>query len=71
MEYEIIVDEEVKDYKAFARRPYYRMRGKQATEEQAFDIIRRVITPVNMAGFMWMAQSVVTESRKNIRISMN
>lgn len=42
LEYEIIVDEEVKDYKAFARRPYYRMRGKRVTEEQALDIIRRV-----------------------------
>lgn len=39
---EIIVDEEVREFKSFARRPYYRMRGKKVTVDQAFDIIRRV-----------------------------
>lgn len=39
-QYEIIVPEDI-DYSNFARRPYYRMRGKSVTKEQAFDIIRR------------------------------
>lgn len=39
---EIIVDENVKDFDSLVRRPYYRMRGKKVTAEQAFDIIRRV-----------------------------
>ncbi|WP_320936763.1 hypothetical protein [Enterocloster lavalensis] len=39
---EIIVDEEVREFKSFTRRPYYRMRGKKVTADQAFDIIRRV-----------------------------
>lgn len=42
VEYDIIVDEDIKDYQFYARRPYYRMRGKKVSEEQAFDIIRRV-----------------------------
>ena len=42
LKYEIIVDEGVKEYDTYVRRPYYRMRGKKVTEEQAFDIIRRV-----------------------------
>lgn len=41
LEYEIIVDEDVKEYDTEVRRPYYRMRGTKVTEEQAFDIIRR------------------------------
>ena len=39
---EIIVDEEVREFKSFTRRPYYRMRGRNVTADQAFDIIRRV-----------------------------
>lgn len=41
-EYEVIIsdDNRVKNYKS-PRRPYYRMRGKPVTREQAFDIIRR------------------------------
>ncbi len=39
---EIIVDEEVREFKSFTRRPYYRMRGKKVTRDQASDIIRRV-----------------------------
>lgn len=39
---EIVVDENVKDFDSLVRRPYYRMRGKKVTAEQAFDIIRRV-----------------------------
>lgn len=38
-QYEIIVPEDI-DYDS-VRRPYYRMRGKPVTREQAFDIIRR------------------------------
>jgi len=39
-QYEIIVSDDVEcDYDV--RRPYYRMRGKPVTKEQAFDIIRR------------------------------
>lgn len=30
-----------KDYEAWTRRPYYRLRGKTVTRQQAFDIIRR------------------------------
>jgi len=37
----IIIDKEVEEYDSTARRPYYRMRGKPVTEEQAFEIIRR------------------------------
>lgn len=39
-EYTIEIDEGAKKFDA-VRRPYYRMRGKPITEEQAFDIIRR------------------------------
>jgi len=38
---EIIVDEEVRDFDSDVRRPYYRMRGKPVTQEQALEIIRR------------------------------
>ena len=41
MECEIIVPDEFMEYECLARRPYYRMRGKPVTEEQAMDIIRR------------------------------
>ena len=34
-------DEKLMTYEFFARRPYYRVRGKRVTEEQAFEIIRR------------------------------
>lgn len=39
-EYEIIVPDGL-EYDGSVRRPYYRMRGKPITKEQAFDIIRR------------------------------
>lgn len=39
-EYEIIVPDGL-EYDGSVRRPYYRMRGKPVTKEQAFDIIRR------------------------------
>lgn len=39
---EIIIDEDVREFESFTRRPYYRMRGKKVTADQAFDIIRRV-----------------------------
>ena len=38
---EVIIDPEVKGMDFDVRRPYFRMRGKPVTEEQAFDIIRR------------------------------
>lgn len=38
---EISIDEDMDEYSSCARRPYYRLRGKPVTEEQAFDIIRR------------------------------
>ena len=41
MEYEILVPDEFINYEYLARRPYYRMRGKKVTEEQAMDIIRK------------------------------
>lgn len=42
-EYDIVVtaDEESIDSFGYVRRPYFRMRGKPITKEQAFDIIRR------------------------------
>lgn len=39
-QYEIINEDGI-SYDSDVRRPYYRMRGKPVTEEQAFDIIRR------------------------------
>lgn len=39
-EYEIIIPDDI-DYDDNVRRPYYRMRGKPVTKDQAFDIIRR------------------------------
>ncbi len=36
---EVTIDKEVKDWDSCARRPYYQLRGKRITEEQAFDII--------------------------------
>lgn len=38
---ELVIDEEVSNYKAWVKYPYYQLRGKRVTEEQAFDIIRR------------------------------
>lgn len=37
----LIIDEGMEDYEANTRRPYFRLRGKRVTEEQAFEIIRR------------------------------
>ncbi|MCR5789891.1 MAG: hypothetical protein K6G83_08380 [Lachnospiraceae bacterium] len=37
----IALDPETEDYKSFARRPYYQMRGKRISEEQAIEIIAR------------------------------
>lgn len=37
----IIVDTEVSNYNTNTRRPYFRLRGKRITEDQAFDIIRK------------------------------
>lgn len=39
-QYEIIVPNDF-EYDSSVRRPYYRMRGKPVTEEQAFELIRR------------------------------
>ena len=38
---ELVIDEEVSNYKAWVKYPYYQLRGKRVTEEQALDIIRR------------------------------
>lgn len=38
---ELVIDEEVSDWKSQIKYPYYQLRGKQVTEEQALDIIRR------------------------------
>ena len=40
-EYEILMPEDEEPDVSYVRRPYYRMRGKSVTREQAFDIIRR------------------------------
>ena len=39
--FRLVIDPEVSDIDLDARRPYFRMRGRPVTEEQAFDIIRR------------------------------
>lgn len=36
----VIIDSEAKDWDSFARRPYYRIRGKSVSEEQALEVIR-------------------------------
>ncbi|HIQ98700.1 MAG TPA: hypothetical protein IAB23_03365 [Candidatus Scybalocola faecavium] len=41
---QIIADDDMLFYDSDVRRPYYRMRGKQVTREQAFEIIRRTDT---------------------------
>lgn len=38
---QVIVDPEVAGMEFSVRQPYFRMRGRPVTEEQAFDIIRR------------------------------
>ena len=40
-EVKVIVDKEVEGFDSDVRRPYYRMRGKPVTSEQAFEIICR------------------------------
>ena len=40
-EEKVIVDKEVEGFDSYVRRPYYRMRGKSVTPEQAFEIICR------------------------------
>lgn len=37
----IVIDEEVYNYDSSAKRPYYKMRGKRVTEQQALEIISR------------------------------
>lgn len=47
----VYIDEEVKDWDSWVRRPYYRLRGAKITEEQALEVIRRTDTfftwPIN------------------------
>lgn len=38
---DVVIDEGMADYRCTARRPYYQMRGRRITEQQAFEIIRR------------------------------
>lgn len=38
---EILIDEDMDEYGSVARRPYYRLRGKPISTEQAFEVIRR------------------------------
>lgn len=40
----VYVDEDVYDWDSKTRRPYYRLRGKRITEQQAFEVIRRTDT---------------------------
>ena len=40
----VIIDSEVKCWDTDTRRPYYRIRGKRVSEEQAFEVIRRCDT---------------------------
>lgn len=39
--FQLVIDRQAADISIDARRPYFRMRGRPVTEEQAFDIIRR------------------------------
>ena len=41
LELDIEIDESLIDWDSYVRRPYYQMRGKRISEEQAFEIIRR------------------------------
>jgi hypothetical protein len=38
---EIIIDKDMDQYDSITRRPYYRLRGKPVSKEQAFEVIRR------------------------------
>ena len=38
---ELFIDEDMDEYDSIARRPYYRLRGKPVSKEQAFEVIRR------------------------------
>lgn len=42
---EIRFDKETMDWESFVRRPYYRIRGKKITEEQAAEIIENIWNP--------------------------
>lgn len=37
----LIIDKEVENYSSHTRRPYFRLRGRKVTEQQAFEIIRK------------------------------
>lgn len=37
----LFIEETPTEFNSYTRRPYYRMRGKSVTEEQAFDVIRK------------------------------
>ena len=37
----LIIDKEVENYRSDTRRPYFRLRGRKVTEQQAFEIIRK------------------------------
>lgn len=57
--FQVIIDPEVAKKDFDVRRPYFRMRGKPVTEEQAFDIIRRTdnffrwdMRKYNLEGFL-------------------
>ena len=57
--FQVIIDPEVAKMDFEVRRPYFRMRGKPVTEEQAFDIIRRTdnffrwdMRKYNLEGFL-------------------
>lgn len=38
---DLIIDKEVENYRSDTRRPYFRLRGRKVTEQQAFEIIRK------------------------------
>lgn len=38
---DLIIDKEVENYRSDTRRPYFRLRGRKVTEQQAFEIIGR------------------------------
>lgn len=53
--YRLVLEEAPDEFDSFVRRPYYRMRGRPVTKEQAFEVIRR--TDAYLYGYMWRTKS--------------
>ena len=58
---QVIIDPEVAGIDFEVRRPYFRMRGKPVTEEQAFDIIRRTDNFFRWDMRKWQLEDLVSD----------